>query len=207
MVTTQSLLPKSFLVNHPLKLIGVDEAGRGALAGPVVACAVSILPSFTFFEDVADSKVLTQSKRDRIYAMVRPHIALGIGIASHRYIDRYNILKATLIAMEKAVRRIPTQGGATVIVDGNHAPRINMPCEARVKADATVTEVMLASICAKVLRDRLMQKYHRFYPRFGFDRHKGYGTRDHYDALHKGGHSHIHRTSFNLNKQLELFES
>ena len=190
----------------PLVLAGVDEAGRGALAGPVVACAVTLKSSFTFGSEVNDSKQLTASKRHQLFTVIRPHIHLGIGMATHRFIDSHNILQATLISMQKAICRLPLVP-TNVIVDGTHRPTVSMPCEPRVKADAHVQEVMVASICAKVLRDRLMQKYHRVYPQFGFDRHKGYGTQYHYDMLYKNGHCHVHRTSFNLNKQLELFES
>ncbi len=185
-------------------IAGVDEAGRGALAGPVVSCCVVFKDSFEFFDDIDDSKSLREQTRNDLFNLIRPHIHLGIGMGSHRLINKSNILKATLRAMQIAIRKNPTHIDHAII-DGNKKPRVSVSCEAIIKADATVAEVMAASICAKVIRDRLMKKYHRIYGGYSFDLHKGYGTKRHYESLFNQGHCPIHRTSFNLNKQLTLF--
>lgn len=191
--------------NKHKHIAGVDEAGRGALAGPVVACCATLKPSFCFYEEINDSKKLSELKRNHLFDAMRQHIHLGIGLTTHRFISRKNVLKATLVAMEQAVRK-HTSPIDHVIIDGNKAPELTISHETMVKADAKVAEVMVASICAKVIRDRLMQKYDRIYSGYGFSGHKGYGTKKHYDALHNHGHCAIHRTSFNLNKQLTLFD-
>ena len=191
------------MTNQPV-IAGVDEAGRGALAGPVVACSVVFKDTFALVDDIADSKRLSASKRDALFDQMRPHIHLGIGIVSHRKINTINILQATFIAMATSLRKTPTHIDHAII-DGNKTPNTPVSCEAIVKADATIDQVKAASICAKVIRDRLMMKYHRIYSDYGFDGHKGYGTKKHYDALFKQGHCAIHRTGFNLNKQLTLF--
>ena len=183
---------------------GVDEAGRGALAGPVVSCCVSFKDSFSFYADINDSKKLSEARRYHLFDLIRPHIFLGIGITSHRLINKRNILNATLHSMSIAIRKHPVDMNH-VIIDGNKCPDVGISCEAIVKADATIDQVKAASICAKVIRDRLMLKYHRIYDQYCFDIHKGYGTKKHYDSLFKYGHCPIHRTSFNLNKQLTLF--
>ena len=192
-------------MTHTDRIIaGVDEAGRGALAGPVVACSVSFKSSFDFFDVIDDSKKLSEEKRYKIFNQIQPHIYLGTGIVSHRYINRTNILQATLVAMRKAINKMPIKVDHAII-DGNRVPRVDISCAAVIKADATIPEVKAASICAKVIRDRLMIKYNRIYTRYAFDGHKGYGTKQHYDSLHEHGHCAIHRVDFNLNKQLTLF--
>lgn len=183
---------------------GIDEAGRGALAGPVVACCVVLKESFSLHDDVNDSKKLSPKNRDHLFNAIIPHIQLGIGMATHRLINKINILNATLMAMKTAIRRFPAPIGHAII-DGNKAPKLTISHETMIKADGKIPEVMAASICAKVIRDRLMQKYHRIYTQYGFDSHKGYGTKQHYNALFDLGHCPIHRTTFNLNKQLTLF--
>ena len=185
-------------------LAGVDEAGRGALAGPVVACSVVFKKSFSLFDKIADSKQLSEIKRYALFDEMRAFIHLGIGIVSHRKINSINILEATFLAMATALRKTPVMIDHAII-DGNKTPTTNISCEAVIKADATVDQVKAASICAKVIRDRLMIKYHRIYSTYGFNIHKGYGTRQHYNQLFNHGHCPIHRTSFNLNKQLTLF--
>ncbi len=200
MGTTPLLLLKSL----PGNTAGIDEAGRGALAGPVVACCVVFKESFSFHGDINDSKRLSPKKRNQLFNDIIPHIHLGIGMATHRLINKKNILNATLMAMKTAIRRFPASIGHAII-DGNTAPKLTISYETMVKADAKIPEVMMASICAKVIRDRLMHKYHRIYTGYGFDGHKGYGTKKHYNALFDLGHCPIHRTSFNLTKQLTLF--
>lgn len=190
--------------NLQTKTAGIDEAGRGALAGPVVACCVVFKPSFAFNDMVNDSKKLPAKKRIELFNLFRNDIYLGIGLASHRLINKKNILNATLIAMKNSLRRAPSSCNF-VIIDGNRGPKLTVPYKTMIKADERIPEVMVASICAKVIRDRLMLKYHNLYSEYGFDLHKGYGTQKHYEALFKHGACPIHRTSFNLNKQLTLF--
>ena len=187
-----------------LILAGVDEAGRGALAGPVVACCAVLKESFKLHKDVNDSKKLSEKKRYELFDALKKDIYLGIGLNSHRYINQYNVLNATITAMATAVRKNMAEYNH-IVIDGNKAPKLEQSHETMVKADAKVTEVMVASICAKVIRDKLMVKYNRLYAGYGFDVHKGYGTKKHYDALFSKGPSPVHRTSFNLNKQLTLF--
>ncbi len=192
-------------MNESTRLIaGVDEAGRGALAGPVVACSVTFKPTFNAHDILDDSKKLTEEKRYKIFNEIQSHIYLGTGIVSHRYINRTNILQATLVAMRKAINKMPIKIDHAII-DGNRIPRVDVSCAALIKADTTIPEVKAASICAKVIRDRLMIKYNRIYTRYAFDGHKGYGTKQHYESLHEHGHCAIHRVEFNLNTQLTLF--
>jgi ribonuclease HII len=190
--------------NSPIIIAGVDEAGRGALAGPVIACCAVLKESFKLHNDVNDSKKLTEKKRYELFDTLKNDIYLGIGLNSHRYINQHNVLNATMAAMATAVRKNRSRYNH-IIIDGNKAPKLDQSHETMVKADAKVTEVMVASICAKVIRDKLMLKYNRLYGGYGFDRHKGYGTKKHYDALFNKGPCPVHRTSFNLNKQLTLF--
>jgi len=190
--------------SSPVIIAGVDEAGRGALAGPVVACCAVLKESFHLHEEVNDSKKLSEKKRYELFDALKKDIYLGIGLNSHRYINQHNVLNATMTAMATSVRKNMGKYNH-IIIDGNKAPKLDQSHETMVKADAKVTEVMVASICAKVIRDKLMLKYNRLYSGYGFDIHKGYGTKKHYDALFDKGPCPVHRTSFNLNKQLTLF--
>ncbi len=193
------------MLDKPTAIIaGVDEAGRGALAGPVVACCVVLKPSFNLHNDVNDSKKLSETKRNILFNALQEDVYLGIGLLSHRALSTQNILTATLNAMATAIRKVPGHFDH-IIIDGNKAPELTQSFETMVKADANVIEVMVASICAKVIRDRLMLKYDRIYSGYGFKSHKGYGTKIHYNALFDQGPCPIHRTTFNLNKQLTLF--
>ncbi len=176
---------------------GVDEAGRGPLAGPVVAAAV-ILPDDFPTEILADSKALTASQRDRAAAVIRARaIAWAVGWAWPEEIDRINILQAALLAMGRAVRGLCTTPGS-VLVDGIFVPQSDAPCTAIVGGDATVHQIMAASIIAKTTRDRWMERYARIEPQYGFDRHKGYPTEDHRERIRRHGVSPIHRRSFRL---------
>jgi len=183
---------------------GIDEAGRGALAGPVIACCVILKPSFCYFSELNDSKKLTEKKRITIFNTIKPHLYLTIGAVSHKTIESINILNATLLAMKKSINK-SSQPIDHIIIDGNKQPKTTISCETKVKADATVPQVQAASICAKVIRDLLMQHYNKKYPGYNFDHHKGYGTKQHYDIIQKKGPSPIHRLTFNLNKQLTLW--
>ncbi|TSE20499.1 Ribonuclease HII [Tepidimonas alkaliphilus] len=174
---------------------GVDEAGRGPLAGPVVAAAVILDPGAPI-DGVADSKALSPARRERLFDAIHARArAVAVGLASVEEIDRLNILQATLLAMQRAVAALslrPTR----VRVDGNRLPALPVPAEAVVGGDATVAAIAAASIVAKVTRDRLMDALHREYPDYGFDRHRGYGTAQHLQALSRLGPTPAHRRSF-----------
>jgi len=178
-------------------IAGVDEAGRGALAGPVVAAAV--VWGDTPLEGLADSKRLSPAVRERLYdTIVERALGVGVGVVSHEVIDQINILKATMRAMEWAVAQLP-MGPDWVLVDGNRVPASLKPrVTAMVRGDQTVACISAASIVAKVTRDRLMTGLAEGYPVYGFGRHKGYGTKDHYEALRCHGPSPVHRVSFRL---------
>lgn len=181
---------------EPVGLVaGVDEAGRGPLAGPVVAAAV-ILDESVQLAGVTDSKKLTALQRDRLFDEIQAKaLCFCIGVASVEEIDRINILQATLLAMRRAVdglKLVP----ARVLVDGNRLPVLPMASEAIVKGDATVQSIGAASILAKVHRDRLCMQLHEQHPHYGFDVHKGYGTADHLAALLQHGACIAHRRTF-----------
>ena len=175
-------------------IAGVDEAGRGPLAGPVVAGAC-ILKDFDFTCDINDSKQLSPVKRERAYKEIFEKSVVGIGIVDEKTIDRINIYQATLLAMQMAIQnlKIPPD---YVIVDGRMKLVTKCPVKCIVKGDCKSMSIAAASIVAKVTRDRLMRKYDEEYPQYGFARHKGYGTRFHNSALKKFGPSPIHRYSY-----------
>lgn len=179
----------------PGLVAGVDEAGRGPLAGPVVAAAV-ILDELNPIAGLADSKKLTPARRERLYDEIRARaLCCAIAEASVEEIDRLNILQATLLAMRRAVEGLRLKP-AKVLVDGNRLPRLDMLAEAIVKGDAKVAAISAASILAKVHRDRWCVEVHRQYPQYGFDAHKGYGTATHVAALRAHGACPQHRRSF-----------
>ena len=179
----------------PGLIAGVDEAGRGPLAGPVVAAAV-ILDDLNPIAGLADSKKLTALKRERLYDEIRAKaLCCSIAEATVEEIDELNILQATLLAMRRAVEGLrlkPTK----VLVDGNRLPVLNVLAEAIVKGDSKVQAISAASILAKVHRDRWCQELHAQYPHYGFDGHKGYGTAAHLQALKEHGATPWHRKSF-----------
>ncbi|OAQ20827.1 ribonuclease HII [Thermosulfurimonas dismutans] len=177
-------------------IAGVDEVGRGALAGPVVAAAV-ILPEDFDHEDLADSKVLTPEKRATLYEIiVREAISWAVGEASHEEVDALGILQASLLAMSRAVTRL-TPTPELLLVDGRFClPGWSGPQKAVVDGDALCASVAAASIVAKVTRDRLMESVSPTYPVYGFSRHKGYGTKEHLEALKLYGPCPIHRRTF-----------
>jgi ribonuclease HII len=174
---------------------GVDEAGRGPLAGNVVAAAV-ILDELNPIPGLADSKKLTALKRAKLYDEIRAKaLCVGVGEANVEEIDRLNILQATMLAMQRAVANLrlkPTM----VLVDGNRIPKLDMLAEAIVQGDAKVQAISAASIIAKVTRDRQCEALHAAYPQYGFDGHKGYGTVVHMAALKAHGATPVHRKSF-----------
>lgn len=175
---------------------GVDEAGRGPLAGPVCAAAV-ILPENCEIEGVNDSKKLSEKKREEIFEVIKQKaVAYSIAFASVEEIERYNILNATFIAMNRAIEGLNIKPDYALI-DGNKIPTgIKIDAEAVVKGDALSASVAAASILAKVSRDKLMLSYAEKYPEYEFSRHKGYGTKIHYEAIEKYGMCEIHRPSF-----------
>ena len=181
---------------HPPGLVaGVDEAGRGPLAGPVVAAAV-ILDDQNPIAGLADSKVLTAAKREKLYDEIRAKaLCFCIAEASVEEIDTVNILQATMLAMSRAVTGLRLKP-VRVLVDGNRLPPLDVPGEAIVKGDALVQSISAASILAKVTRDRWCQQLHQQYPQYGFDAHKGYGTAVHLAALREHGACPEHRRSF-----------
>ena len=176
-------------------IAGVDEAGRGPLAGPVVAAAVILDPRYPI-KGLADSKKLTALRRDRLFDEIRAKaLCCSIGEASVEEIDRLNILQATLLAMRRAVEGLRLKP-KLVLVDGNRIPMLEMLAEAIVKGDALVPAISAASILAKVHRDRWCAELHLQYPQYGFAGHKGYGTLAHMAALREHGACPQHRVTF-----------
>ena len=176
-------------------IAGVDEAGRGPLAGPVCAAAV-ILPFGLEIPGLNDSKKLTDKKRRELYdVIVEKALAYGIALVDEKRIDEINILQATFEAMEQAMLQLRVRPDL-VLVDGNRARVFPYPVETVVKGDSLSANIAAASILAKVTRDRLMEKMAEEYPGYGFEIHKGYGTKAHYAAIEKLGPSEIHRRTF-----------
>jgi ribonuclease HII len=182
---------------------GVDEVGRGPLAGPVLAAAV-VLPRGVGIRGVDDSKKLTAERREELCVLIRERaLAIGVGAASCREIDRLNILRASHLAMRRALRRLPLQP-QHIIVDGLPVPELGECCTAVVDGDAKVHVVACASIVAKVVRDRAMHLLARHYPGYGWDSNVGYATLEHRDAIGVLGLTPHHRRSFEPNSQLVL---
>ena len=186
------------LWNEGLHIIaGVDEAGRGPLAGPVVAAAV-IFPEGLSIEGVNDSKKLSEKKRETFFhAIYEKAVSVGVGVVSHEVIDRINIFQASTLAMRKAVERL-TRQPQIVLADGNCFTHESIRYRNIVHGDALSFTIAAASIIAKVTRDSLMKEYHVEFPLYGFDRHKGYGTRGHLEAIRLHGPCEIHRRSFRM---------
>lgn len=178
-----------------LLLAGVDEVGRGPLAGPVVTAAV-MLDSGHVIDGLTDSKRLTANKRQMLDLEIRSHaLCYSIGQADVDEIDQLNILQATMLAMQRAVAGLTIRPNK-VVVDGNRVPDLPCAAEAIIAGDGLVDEISAASIVAKVYRDRLMEDLHRQYPQYGFDQNKGYPTRMHRQALLQYGAAPCHRRSF-----------
>jgi ribonuclease HII len=174
---------------------GVDEAGRGPLAGPVVAAAV-ILDDLQPIKGLADSKVLTALRREKLYDEIRAKaLCCSIAMATVEEIDSLNIVQATLLAMRRAVEGLRLKP-VKVLVDGNRLPTLSILAEAIVKGDARIPAISAASILAKVHRDRWCEQFHLEYPQYGFAGHKGYGTAEHLAALREHGACPQHRRSF-----------
>ncbi len=176
-------------------LAGVDEVGRGPLAGPVVACALILKPKARI-RGVKDSKKLSARERARLYPIIKKNaLAIGIGKVSEKLIDRLNIREATLLAMKRALSKLKIRPDL-VIVDGDSCPKMDLPIFPFPKADENVLPCACASIIAKVERDRIMERYDKVYPEYQFARHKGYPTKKHKEMLKRYGPSPIHRLTF-----------
>lgn len=176
-------------------ICGVDEAGRGPLAGPVCAAAV-ILPKHLDIPGLTDSKKLTDKKRRELFPLIQEQaVAYGIGLASQEEIDEINILQATFLAMERALAQLQVRPDLALI-DGNREREFGVPVQTVVKGDSLSANIAAASVLAKVTRDDLMMELAQQYPQYGFEIHKGYGTKAHYEALRQYGASPIHRKSF-----------
>lgn len=176
-------------------IAGVDEAGRGPLAGPVFAAAV-ILPEGEFIENINDSKKLTPQKREALYDTIKEKsIAYASAVVDEKVIDEINILNASMLAMQNAVAKLNTKP-EYALIDGNKTPQLNIPCSALIKGDSKSISIAAASIIAKVERDRYMTNIAEKYPEYGFEKHKGYGTKQHNEAILKYGPCPIHRKTF-----------
>ena len=176
-------------------ICGVDEAGRGPLAGPVCAAAV-ILPRGLEIPGLNDSKKLSDKRRRELFPEIQKQaLAFGIGFASEKEIDAINILQTTFLAMERALAQLPVKP-ELVLIDGNREKDFGIPVKTVVKGDSLSANIAAASILAKVSRDDVMLEMAREYPQYGFEIHKGYGTKAHYDALRQFGPSPIHRQTF-----------
>lgn len=191
------------ITQSTILICGVDEAGRGPLAGPVSAAAVILDPSRPI-DGLADSKKLSELQRDRLAPIIRERaLAWAVAYAEVEEIDRLNILQATLLAMRRAVAALPIQP-QQVLVDGLHCPDTGLPSQAIVQGDSKVAAISAASILAKTARDALMLQLHAQYPHYGFAAHKGYPTAAHLAALREHGVSEVHRRSFNPVRELLL---
>ena len=186
---------QQYTENGSLTVAGVDEAGRGPLAGPVFAAAV-ILPFGTEIDGLNDSKKLSEAKREKLFDIITDKaVAYGIASASEKEIDGINILEATFLAMNRALKQI--EGSFNLaLIDGNRNKGIEYPSVTVIKGDALCADIAAASILAKVSRDRFMYTMADKYPQYGFEKHKGYGTKLHYENIAKYGVCPIHRKTF-----------
>lgn len=189
-------LEKALNRGGKIYVCGVDEAGRGPLAGPVCAAAV-ILPADCEIEGLNDSKKLSEKKREALYdVIIEKAVSYSIAFGTLEEIEEYNILEATYIAMNRAIEGL-TVNPDHALIDGNRIPKgIKVPCDTVVKGDSKSYSIAAASILAKVTRDRLLLEYDKLYPEYNFKKHKGYGTKEHYEAINKYGVCKIHRLSF-----------
>ena len=183
---------------------GVDEVGRGPLAGPVVAAAVLVAPDTRLLRGIDDSKVLTPRRRDHLAAAICSRLQYAVGAASIREIDRLNIRRATALAMRRALARLPQRADA-ILVDGLPVPELECAHEAIVDGDASCFAIACASIVAKTVRDRLMCRLARRYPSYGWEHNAGYATAEHRAAIKESGVTPHHRRSFTPVLQTDLF--
>lgn len=189
------LIEKSHFAKGITSICGVDEAGRGPLAGPVFAAAV-ILPPNLEIPGLDDSKKLTDKRRRELFPVIKEQaIAYGVAFATHEEIDKINILQATYLAMERAINSLSVRP-ELALIDGNRARDFGLPVQTVVKGDSLSASIAAASILAKVSRDDYMEEMAKAYPQYGFEVHKGYGTKLHYEKLSQFGPSPIHRKTF-----------
>lgn len=188
-------IEESWFAQGITTICGVDEAGRGPLAGPVCAAAV-ILPPHLEIPGLNDSKKLTDKRRRELMPVIKEQaIAWGVGFATHQEIDEINILQATFLAMERAIAALQVRP-QLALIDGNREKDFAIPVKTVVKGDSRSASIAAASVIAKVTRDDLMLQMAQEYPEYGFEIHKGYGTKAHYEALRNFGPSPIHRMTF-----------
>ncbi len=188
-------IEQSFFDEGVKLICGVDEAGRGPLAGPVCAAAV-ILPANIEIPGLNDSKKLSDKRRRELYPIIMEQaIAYGIGLADHREIDEINILQATFLAMDRAIQSLKIKP-ELALIDGNRAKDFGVPVKTSIHGDSLSASIAAASVLAKVTRDDIMLKMAEEYPQYGFEIHKGYGTKAHYEALQNHGPCPIHRMTF-----------
>ncbi len=177
-------------------ICGIDEAGRGPLAGPVVVGAV-ILPEYSFIEGVNDSKKVSEKKRERVYEqIIAEAISYGVGIVDQKTIDEINILNATKLGVKLALEQMKTKPDLILVDALNNMDTLGIPFKSVIKGDAKHYSIAAASIIAKVTRDRIMQEWDELYPVYGFAKHKGYGTSAHIQAIKENGPCILHRQSF-----------
>ncbi len=209
----QALVPSSkddiYLWNHEKLFAGVDEAGRGCIAGPVVAAAVILPLNFDNKYGINDSKQVSPAKRNELFDIITGSaVAYGIGMVDNNAIDTSDILKCTMAAMHAAINKL-MPAPEFLLIDGNYFLPHSIPHKTIVGGDSLSLSIASASILAKVTRDRLMVDYHNTYPDYQFDKHKGYGTRAHYAAIDKNGPCPIHRLTFlrkYYSKQTAIFD-
>jgi ribonuclease HII len=183
-------------------IAGIDEVGRGALAGPVVAAAV-ILPEEPFIEGVNDSKKLSSARREKLFTAIRnTAISIGVGIVDASVVDRINILQATYLAMRQAISQLAPRADY-LLIDGFPVPKIEVPQLPLIRGDSMSISIAAASVIAKVTRDKIMIEEGVLHPHYGFPKHKGYATMEHYKAIARYGPCPIHRQSFNLSLKNE----
>lgn len=183
-------------------IAGVDEAGRGPLAGPVVAAAC-ILPADSFFPGLNDSKKISSQKREALFEQLinHPYVLYGLGIVSSERIDAINILQATFEAMQHSVKAL-SQAPDYLLIDGNQLPQLSCPSQAIIRGDSLSISIAAASVIAKVTRDRIMKEASLKWPEYGFAKHMGYGTKGHLGAIDRFGLCPIHRKSFRRAKRM-----
>lgn len=195
----ESNLLYQFDLEKGTEIIGVDEAGRGPLAGSVVAAAVKLKKYSEELQEINDSKKLTEKKREKLFDIIMENFEVGIGVASAQEIDEINILNATFLAMRRAIEELGKKSSTDILilVDGNFKIReYNGEQEPVIKGDAKSLSIAAASIIAKVTRDRMLVEEGKEYPEYHFEKHKGYGTKAHREALLKHGPTPIHRKTF-----------
>ena len=193
-----STFDKEYL-NKYKYISGIDEAGRGPLAGPVVACACALKPPSIIIDNINDSKKLTEKKRNNLAKQIKEHCFLGVGIVDEKIIDEINILQATYLAMSEALSELKTKTPTTinfVLIDGRDTPKLPISSTGIIKGDTKSYLIACASIIAKVTRDNIMLEYAKKFPKYHFEKHKGYGTKVHREAIKKYGLCPIHRKSF-----------